>query len=283
MPNDKEIDASSDPSNYERQGLSEIQYKLPGIAHFPLLSNASVQHGFSWGSQINMAYKWDVDPESVTERIEIFLATLGMQPNTNALVIEAYADREIFDATPESIPMLENRGTRGTFTAAHAVFTDMAGIPVTVKPGDCLATICYGVNYKGPVVGIIHAGRREINAGLPYDALTHFLERYKVEQDSVLLGITPGLGKINHTLTRDQLSTLDTAFWQRYLDENGDTINVNSLGLLLEQFRKLVKPEAIQAYDVDTYAEALKGKTFSHRYSSITGQQNGRYLAAIQI
>lgn len=274
------------PTLFEVLRLTEVQYLHDGIGHFPSFPR-EVLHGFSWGKMENMAYAWEQDAHAVTARINAFFEKLDMHLNHRALTSEAYSENDILDADEESIALLENRGDRGIFTSAHAIFTQLPHHQIVIKPGDCFVTLCCGISENGQhTIGMIHSGRKEINRRFPSYALSHFLEKYHLQPSSVRLGIVPGLGRDNHTVGVDYYSTLDASVWEPHTlpcEDTEDKVRLDGLGCLIDMYTRLIHPSAITAYDIDTHEAASRGEAFSHRYASSTGTPNGRNIVAIQL
>lgn len=275
--------------------LTQIQYQKPNVGYCPSFVNLPILHGFSWGKDTpNMAYKWHQgDPSLVTERIEAFLHSLGMASLPQTLVIEAYTDpgKEIVDVTSEYLATATST-SHGIFTAADCVFTTLPQVPITIKPGDCTASLVYGLTREGlPLVGIIHAGRHDLESLLPQKTIQHLTDRYGCDPRELSIGIVPNLGVAHHIIQEEDIEHVlgkRRKVWERYSIPNiaDGSVHLDDTSFLKDQYLQSgISPAHIEIYDIDTYTSARLGESFSHRYATATNQPhlNGRFIVAIQL
>lgn len=272
--------------------LREVRYQMPNIACFPSFLGLPIRHGFTWGrGSMNMSYKWHIgEPDVITRRVEGFLRALHMAPRCEAIVLEVDSADLIVDVTQLHGGPIASTDD-GRLTGAQAVFTDLPGVPVTIKPGDCLATLVYGRSVTGSsVVGIIHTGRKELESHFAQRAVEHVTHVFRCHLRDLRIGILPGLGVDSHVIQARDMDTVvgNRESWQDYTysADRGSTFRLDAPRFLRDQYlRAGVLPHHIEAYDIDTFKAAQAGETFSHRYALATRQpeRNGRLMVAIQL
>ena len=276
--------------------LQEAEYQQPGIAVFPSLRGV-INHGFTWGQGIeNMAYGWKgMDTEKmILERINAFLTQLGMATTDQGYTVEGGWKNNILDVTEETIKNAKYN-KKGQFEEIDCFYTQLPGVPLIGKPGDCIFSVIHATDHSGsPVAGLLHTGRSELTVGLATTAIEHLITTYGADPTSIRVGIGPGLGKKHHTLARDGAAEwlggtlLERTGWARHssYDPTTDRYHLHSLSFLIEQLTAGgVLPEHIEAYDIDTYEAAERGEAISHRYAKNTSQyrKNGRNIMAVQL
>ena len=275
--------------------LRKSTYLLkPNIAGFRILENLPFLHGFTYGKgSQNMSYKWEPGfldeatreeaTERVKERIEHYLLTLGMSPITDSIFLQALSgDTRIIDASKNILKISEHTD-RGYFIQGGALFTTLPRTPIMMTSGDCHTLTIFAINKLGiPVTGLIHAGRRELDAELPRNALAHLIMHYACDPMDVHIGIVQGIGPDNHVIQEKdmQQAIQNPAMWQPYIRQHKESghFHLDNLQLLLEQIKSVYIPgKNVEAYATDNYVLAQNGKSFSHR------ARQGRILITSQL
>jgi len=266
----------------------------PNIGGFRLFKQFPLLHGFTYGKgSQNMSYRWEpgfTNEETkadaimrVKQRIECHLASLGMSTITHAVYLTAVSDdTRIVDLSTQTVTLAE-KTDRGIFLPGGALFTTLPDIPVMMSSGDCHTLTVYAINKLGiRIIGLIHAGRRELDKELPRNALAHLISYYNCDPMYIFIGIVHGIGPENHTIQPEHINEAvkNHALWKPYITQriqNGP-FHFDNLRLLLEQIKAVYIPgKNIEAYTRDNYMLAQLGKSFSHR------ARQGRILISAQL
>lgn len=268
---------------------TEVLYREANTGYFPILGD--VKHGFSWGAgSRNMSYQWEpAIPDTVTARIEAFLAGLNMASIESSVIVNHFSQNAVVDVTKEAI-LASKHADDGTVVDAQAIFTTLKNVPLTLKAADCTASLVWGLTEdKQPVVGAIHSGRRQLESFVPKKAVEHLVQKYGASPAEIQIAVAPFLSANNHTIrVEDTKDVINSELWKPYTSDsiNRKRIHLDMLSFLLDQYRQAgISGENIQVYLVDTFEAARLGKGFSHRYATSTEQpeRNGRFMMAIQI
>ena len=265
----------------------------PNVAGFRMFQHLPLLHGFTYGrGSQNMSYKWEpgftdeVTREEaiarVKQRIENYLLSLGMSSIIDSVFLQALSgDTRIVDIS-KNILRISEHNDRGYFIPGGAAFTTLPRVPIMITSGDCHTLTIFATNRLGiPVTGLIHAGRRELDAQLPGEALAHLITYYSCDPLSIFIGIVQGIGPENHVIQEKDIhhAIQNHAMWQPYMQkkESGN-FHLDNLSLLLEQIKSVYIPgKNIEAYAADNVVLAQNGKSFSHR------ARQGRILITTQL
>ncbi len=264
------------------------------IAGFKLFKNSPFLHGFTYGKgSQNMSYKWEpgFSDEAtkneaiarVKQRIEQHLAMLGMEDIRQSTYLQAASgDTRIIDLSTSTIAMSE-KTDRGIFLPGGAIFTTLPRIPILMTSGDCHTLTVHAINRLGiHVIGLIHAGRRELDAQLPRNALAHLISYYACDPLQITIGIVQGIGPENHIIQPEHITTelKNFAMWEPYIIQHvkNGPYHLDNLRLLFDQINSIYIPgKNIEAYTSDNVVLAQNGKSFSHR------ARQGRIMISAQL
>lgn len=274
--------------------LKEIVTMQGTIGTFEIFRGLPILHGFSWENPQNLSYSREPGyPEekalqAVRGRIVEFLNSMKIDGSSAVLAQAIPGQTGIVDITDTSI--LEDHGIQGRFTPeGNASFTTIPGLPLYTTMGDCTQTIFY-CERKGlpPVVGLIHAGRTEVDKQFPMAAIRHAIERYGLDPEEIKLGIAPSLEPSHHEIQANDYSKIITnsEAWQPYIlhPTQDGPYYVDVRSNLADQYMTMgVLPENIELYLTGTYDSAGKNRGFSHRRSRHENSPLYRFGMAVQI
>ncbi len=264
------------------------------IAGFKLFKNSDFLHGFTYGKgSQNMSYKWEPGYsdeatkseaiDRVKHRIEQHLAILGMEDITKSIYLQALSgDTRIIDLSTATIALSE-KTDRGIFIPGGALFTTLPRIPVLMTSGDCHTLTVHAINRFGiPVIGLIHAGRRELDAELPRISLAHLISYYACDPLYITLGIVQGIGPDNNIIQPEDISNelKNFSMWEPYIIQHttNGPYHLDNLRLLFDQIKSVYIPgKNIEAYTSDNVVLAQNGMSFSHR------ARKGRIMISAQL
>ena len=163
----------------------------------------------------------------------------------------------------------------GVNYVCDAIFTTIPKLTLSVKPADCYISIIEAENTEGKVIGMIHSGFMGTQLQLPLIAIKHLLNKYKVDINSIKIGITPGIKRYFLNVG----SNYDLSCWENFYETYDDLIYFDIQGLIIDQYLNAgIDPSRICAYDIDTYERAKDKITFSHRYSKLNNTPEGRMI-----
>lgn len=248
---------------------------------------------------LNMSERFE-SKEIVVPRIEAFLEKNGLAPMQDSFLMVPTSKLAIVDITQELIAQAMQRlGEREdveTVIKGNALITTEMNHPLLLKPADCSAIIIQGTAADGKaVLGLIHAGRFEVNALFPQQVIKHLVEKYGCNPAELIIGIAPGISKRNHTIREidngdNKIFTPEN--WEGFIEKNetaqGTIWHLDIRNNAIAQMVRMgVDITRIQAYgdEVDTFVLAAHSPpwSFSHRYAQETGNTNGRILVAASL
>lgn len=291
--------------------FTEVNY-IPGqenkAAFLPILENLPMKHAFTFGSKAgNMSpvYAGEEATVVVRERIRSFLEDNGMDTENVANTTGAFDGTHLQMQELVLEDLTEHPETK---IKANFVFTRDPRITLSIRPGDCNVSILYAKDRMGrDIVGLIHSSAQSANAGLPRYAIQHLLNEEDVDVSTIRIGITPGISKKHYAISQDeQLITkknpdgeetkeivsrpeIVVKNWKEHIDppltdDPSEQRPVDILGATIMQFvEEGIKPDQIQAYDIDTWEAAAKGESYSNRYAAQLKRPQGRYMIAVQL
>jgi copper oxidase (laccase) domain-containing protein len=159
-------------------------------------------------------------------------------------------------------------------------------------PGDCPCVIIFAKDKKKqPILGLIHLGRQQTDARLAAKAI-EYLKKQKILMSDIFVAICPGISQKNYFIpVNKQVKDLPNAsMWSNHKEistiAGEERMYLDLSGYVVEQLLMSgVWAEHIELYDVDTYAAAEKGESFSHRYATVTHnlEKDGRFLLAASL
>lgn len=252
------------------------------IATLPLFKKLPVIHGFSWGEEApNMSEAYS-DPNIIEIRVSSFLQALGINPTSIVVRINPnqnpFNDPDTMEITKELLKRkLTDAGE--IEVASNAIFTKLTDLVLTVKPADCAICILYFENkLKEKFVGLIHCSAKETDKLLPKETIEYLKANYMVEPNAIKVGITPAISKEYFYVGPNEIQEVN---WKNFMEKRNGLLFLDIVGNVIFQLGKAgILSENIQYFDIDTFASALVGKTFSHRMARDLKLPNGRYIVA---
>lgn len=188
-----------------------------------------------------------------------------------------------------------------TKAVGNVIFTRDPEITLIIKPADCPTGILYCKDKEGrDVVAIIHGGADAINAGLTRQGLMALQLELGVDLSQAKLAIFPGVSKDNYYISKQwktpdgQIKKRESGIypmnWGEHIsspktDDPEEKRYVDILGAFeMQALQAGMKLENVEAYGVDTYADAARGRAYSRRYSNEhNGEHPGGNLVAVQL
>ncbi len=269
----------------------DVVFQQPGIACFPLLQHLPLAAGFSWGKDAsNMSFGTQFEKVNAVKANNTFLQSLSMPTLSSAVLIDPN-EAHTSEIQEISFSMLASN-THPLVTGTNILFTRDPGVSLLVHPGDCPCAVLFAKDTKGQsILGLLHLGRFQTDMQLPKRA-SIYVESCFASLDTVSIGICPGISQKNYFIpVSSQEKDLPYAEkWGTYISlekRNGkDVYALDLQGYIVHQFiQSGILPEHIEVYDVDTFASAEKGESFSHRYATSVHdpQKDGRFLIAARL
>lgn len=264
------------------------------VVQFPLL-RGKVIGGYSWG-KVNMSTdpKFDLD-KNADVHVRQLLDVLGLPGLIVRMVGSDIHGPKGIDSILEVTPKIfdEFGNNNEITTPVEFIYTKDASYTLMEKPADCPSCILYAENNNGQkIVGVGHWGRKGTDDLNPHKAIRWLIEQERCNPESIYMGIAPSIGMKHHTLTKkeifDQIPSKLPGFknWEEFLIgpiiENGEELyHIDVVGRIKDLLITAgMLEDHIEIAKIDTYEAAEKGDTFSHRYSQITGAQEGRMAIA---
>ena len=127
------------------------------------------------------------------------------------------------------------------------------------------------------MIAINHGGADAINAGVTRQGLWALQDEYGVDLSEAKIVIFPGVFPENYFITNEperRGNGIVERNWGEYITEK-ETDSPSEKRFLditsafeMQAIQAGIKPENIQSYRVNTYADAATGKAYSRRYSN---------------
>lgn len=178
-----------------------------------------------------------------------------------------------------------------TKVVGNLIFTRDPRITLIIKPADCPTAIIYCKDKDGnPMIAINHGGADAINAGVTRQGLWALQDEYGVDLSEAKIVIFPGVFPENFFITNEperRGNGIVERNWGEYITEKETKspsekrfVDITS-AFEMQAIQAGIKPENIQSYRVNTYADAAQGKAYSRRYSNEHGgaHPGGQLLA----
>nr|MBI5455818.1 laccase domain-containing protein [Candidatus Levybacteria bacterium] len=282
--------------------LTEVNYR-PGqknkVAFFSSLETLPIKHAFSWGKESgNMSpdFSGEEGEGAVVARIKDFLEASEMEYRNDANTAGIFEGSHL---QMQEIVFEDLKDQPETRFESNFMFTRDPRVLLSIRPGDCNASILYAKDRMGrDLVGIIHSSAQSANAGLPRYAIEYLIQEEDVDISTIKIGITPGISRKHYSINQEsdaiKNQTIDRVIvernWKQHIDQHdpsqGDEQrrHVDILGATIMQYVEAgVSPENIEAIDVDTWEASARGESFSREHSNEIGKPQGRYMVAVQL
>lgn len=261
---------------------NEVRYLADGIGYFPEMPK-NIIHGFSWGKRFgNMSFQVGNQDRVLTDMGEyLSVLELGRLADTVNIAAE-HSDRIItVDQTLIDRLALNDFGKE---VVCDAIFTRLTNVTLLLKPGDCVGLLIYVESATGSVFGIVHAGWRGIDLGLPRKVISYLISEYGVDVRSIRIGVTPYL-MASGMVWQNIDGLTNPANWGSGLakDESGYRLNMGKA--VMDQLLGVgLDDNQIEVYRVDTFQAALSGDSFSHMASkSNPNIGEGRFVLGVRM
>lgn len=152
------------------------------------------------------------------------------------------------------------------------MFIDRPGIALGTNPADCIAMALYSKNTTA--LGVIHVGRRSVDAGIHETSIRHFVEAHEVGIDGVRAYFGPSVRQESYFYPDISAEQLADPKWNKFIDRRGGNHHIDLMGRVVKDMAELgVNPAQIGMHQSDTGADP---NYFSHIRSSRTGEPEGR-------
>lgn len=287
--------------------FTEIQFvprKEESVGYFPNLEDLdenSVLARYSYGFNAPNMSAVFFDPSFNKEEGK----RIGEENTSNFLTQEGFTGKVIqvlgkFEGEEAQIEEVD-KDTEKVKAVGNVIFTRDPEVTLIIKPADCPTGVLYCKDKEGrDVVAIIHGGAEAINSGLARQGLMALQIELGVDLSTAKLAIFPGVSKDNYYLSR-QWKTSDGQIKKResgiYPINWGDYISpaqtdnpeekryVDILSAFeMQVIQAGMKAENVEAFRVDTYVDASRGRAKSRRFSNEhNGENPGGNLVAVQL
>lgn len=182
----------------------------------------------------------------------------------------------------------------------NMIFTRDFGVTLMIKPADCPVGIIYCKDRDGnPMLAIDHAGADAENAGMTAEGLWQLHLQYGVDLSKAIVVVFPGVSQEHFSISRqwkvgNEIKERENGIveknWGPFITpkKTDDPFEQRQVDIPrtfeIQAIRAGVKPENIQLYLVDTYADAEKGRAYSRRYSNEHDRaHDGGQILAVQL
>lgn len=141
---------------------------------------------------LNLGFHVGDDPEKVKGNRALLAGVLGLDPAR----ITSPRQRH----TPVVAPLLEKSDAgqgafreESSFDPCDGLITALKNTPVLLHFADCVPVVLTGGAPAGPVVGVIHAGRRGIFGGVIRNGVSVMADRFDAAQEELVAAIGPAI------------------------------------------------------------------------------------------
>lgn len=259
--------------------LSDVHYCAPNVAYIPNLKEL-VHHAFSWGrGSPNMSRSHGAAVDVIKAEAAFFERASLSQHGSRAVMIPEHKS---------SIAHIDLKSVANVATlhvTCDCLITALPNITLVVKPADCpVSIIVPNKNHARRFVAVLHSGRAGLDARLPYNAVQHIASEFHISPQELVIGVAPCI-TVKHHFIRSLLELKHPELWTGCIQQREGLFFLD-FSLMLEKQYLLagVLPENIMMHDVDTFAAASRGESFSHRFWQMnSGHANGRFLVAAEL
>ncbi len=269
------------------------------IITLPSMKKLGIINGMSIGKGVkNMAERFEPNNiDDVRQRNSDFLTAIGASSLSLGFLMTKTirGQSPIVDISKDMVKEYKQKTKdfENVLENTEAMITTEP-VPLIAKLADCFSAVIYSKTGKGKkILALLHLSRDQVDNLLIGKVIEHLTIKFNCNQNEMVIGIFPGMGKPYHTISlKDKDKFIIEKNWKGFMEKSGDgkKIILDSLGNIINQFEKSgIRPENIEAYgysdEVDTFTLARKGFAFSNRYSTSTSQpeKNGRNLVVVQL
>lgn len=290
------------------------------IAKFPDQPDFPAQAAFSWGTEAmkRLMLSSEIytqlekgEPHRTENAIHNFLQEACLNPERSETTrIAPFFKRrggfppEVLEITPEvQISHKERIASEGAVnlaTGADIIYTRMPHRPLVVMPADCPSAVIMGYDtFQKPVLAVAHWGRDEVENLSPAKSIG-LMQSLGCDARSLQILLTPGISPDNYYIRAEDVEGLlpNVERWGEHAEKASipnperswqgriDVVKLDILGRIIEQIQDFgISGPQIHAYEVNTYREAARGHTYSHRYATVSRDKkyDGRFILAAQL
>ncbi len=166
----------------------------------------------------------------------VFIGKEGITLSQLPLLREVYGD-EPTQSTPEYPRFI------GTEYVADGIFTNEPGVALEIVSRDCMPIIVAVRSAQKNLTGIVHGGRRQIEAGLSKRIVAFCREFSNAAPEEILIGIGPHIRSCHYSFNRSQIIEdegvenilINEKQWGDYLiNKNKNLFFLNMEGLFIK-------------------------------------------------
>lgn len=291
------------------------------IAQFPHQPDFPAKAAFSWGNdamkQMMLSSEMYTqlvkgDSHRTENAIYRFLQEAGLNPERSETTrVAPFIKRrgggssEVLEITPDvqlaHKETITDDGAQNLATGADIIYTRMLEVPLVVMPADCPSAVIMGYDKRQkPVLAVAHWGRDEVESLSPAKSIG-LMQSLGCDARNLQILLTPGISPENYYIRAEDVEGLlpNLKRWGEHAEKASipnpqnswqkttiDVVKLDILGRIVEQIQDFgVSGPQIHAYDVDTYAQAAEGHTYSHRYAAVSRSKkyDGRFILAAQL
>ena len=202
------------------------------------LFSAKVEIAFSENSDGSMRYFGGEDEAVIIKNQQNLAEQLGLKGDRTARIRTIYGDRKYFtkyyEITKQNISEFSINNSETAMPVCDGIATKEPDLGILLPLADCLGIVVYDAVHGA--IGLLHAGRQNIEQFGPQKFVEFFEENYKSDPTKLEVYFSPhALGyqilKINKTLSEAAMEQLITAgvLSKNITDDKIDTTNNENL------------------------------------------------------
>lgn len=142
---------------------------------------------------LNLGFHVDDDAGCVHKNRQLLGRAVGHKASTITSPRQRHGAEVGFLKDELDIGAGSSRHGVNPFDPGDALLTDLQGAPVLLHFADCLPVVLMGESNGKPVVGVIHAGRRSLLAGIVANAVADMFEK-GADPGGMIVALGPSIG-----------------------------------------------------------------------------------------
>lgn len=142
---------------------------------------------------LNLAYHVGDDPVDVTGNRALLASILGLQPERITSPRQRHTAN--IDIVDENSAGAGAMAEESCFDPCDGLITDVPGVPLLLHFADCVPLIFISEASSRPVIGVAHAGRQGLMAGVVRHAVEKMIETADVSPGTMTVVIGPCIGQ----------------------------------------------------------------------------------------
>lgn len=231
-----------------------------GVTHVRHLNVSMAYSGMEIG---NMDYRFGAAEDVQASREKLLRA---LSPIKN-IVMMPLGGSEFIDLSGTPEPELADE------YRTDGLFIDRPGTAIGLNTADCIAMAIYGRG--SPALGVIHAGRKGVDAGIHTSAAEHMMSRYDMAADDIRFFFGPSIRQNSYYYPEISEEQLADPKWDGLIEHRDGNYHIDLVGRAMRDLAAVgIDPAQIQVPDVDTGAE--DSGYFSHTRGSRNGEPKAR-------